>query len=68
MKYTAKISQSQLAGGVKIEPRGGDLTEKQAEKIMADPWGKELIKMGLLQIAGVKAPDNPSSNNEKEKA
>jgi hypothetical protein len=67
-KYTAKISQPQLAGGVKIEPKRGDLTDKQVEKIRADPWGKELIKMGLLHIAGAKDPDNSSSNNERTKA
>jgi hypothetical protein len=49
---------------VKIEPRGGDLTDKQAEAIKADPWGKELIKMGLLEIADGKAPGKPAGNEK----
>jgi hypothetical protein len=57
VKYTTKIGQPQFVGKVKIDPKGGELTEKQVEDIKADPWGKELIRMGLLGIAGTKAPD-----------
>jgi hypothetical protein len=63
MKYTTKIGQPQFVGKVKIEPQGGDLTEKQVEAIKADPWGKELIEKGILKIADGKAPEKPSSNN-----
>jgi hypothetical protein len=63
VKYTTKIGQPQFVGNVKIEPKGGDLTEKQVEEIRADPWGQELIKMKLLSIADGKAPNKPSSNN-----
>jgi hypothetical protein len=57
VKYTTKIGQPQFVGKVKINPKGGELTEKQVEEIKADPWGKELIEMELLVIAGTKAPD-----------
>jgi hypothetical protein len=67
MKYTTKIGQPQFVGKVKIEPKGGDLTEKQVEEIRADLWGQELIKMKLLSIADGKAPDKPSSNEEGKK-
>jgi hypothetical protein len=60
LKYTAKIGQPQFVGKVKIDPKGGDLTEKQAEEIKADPWGQELIEAGVLKIEGVKAPDKDS--------
>ncbi|MDR0758685.1 MAG: hypothetical protein LBF74_01050 [Treponema sp.] len=66
MKYTTKITQPQYAGKVKIEPKGGDLTDKQVEEIKADPWGQELIKIGLLVIEGGKAPDKPSPETEKK--
>jgi hypothetical protein len=65
MKYTTKVTQAQYVGKVKIEPKGGELTDKQAEAVKADPWGKELIKMGLLEIADGKAPNKPAGN-EKE--
>jgi hypothetical protein len=67
MKYTTKITQPQYIGKVKIEPKGGELTDKQAEAVKADPWGQELIKMELLVIEGGKSPDKlPSDNKEKE--
>jgi hypothetical protein len=57
MKYTAKISQAQYVGSVLIDPKGGDLTEKQATEIKKDPWGKELIRKEVLCIDGVKPTD-----------
>jgi hypothetical protein len=57
VRYKTKVKQAQYVGKVKIEPNGGELTELQAKSIMADPWGKELIKKGVLIIEGVKPPD-----------
>ena len=54
MKYTTKVKQAQLVGGVKIEPDGGELNPDQIEKIKNDLWGKELIQKGFLAIEGVK--------------
>jgi hypothetical protein len=64
MKYSAKINQEQYVGTVKISPKGGELTEKQVEEIKADPWGKELIEMGLLTIADGK----PTERHEGKEA
>jgi hypothetical protein len=66
MKYTATITQPQYAGKIKIEAGGGDLTDEQAEEIRADPWGRELIKTGLLVIEGGKAPDKPPPESGKK--
>jgi hypothetical protein len=57
MKYTAKIKQAQLVGKIKIEPKGGDLNADQIAEIKKDPWGKELIRKGVLAIEGVKPGD-----------
>jgi hypothetical protein len=63
VKYTTeRITQAQYVGTVKIDPKGGDLTDKQAEEIKADPWGQELIKEGLLLIGDDKDPEKPAPN------
>jgi hypothetical protein len=71
MKYTAKISQAQFVGTVKIEPKGGEISEPQAAEIKKDPWGKELIRKGLLVIEGVRQADiedDPKKGAPKEEA
>jgi hypothetical protein len=67
MKYTTKINQAQYVGKVKIEPKGGELSEKQVEEIRKDPWGKELIEKGLLEIADGKAPNKPDPGKSPDK-
>jgi hypothetical protein len=64
MKYTAKITQAQFVGKIKIEPKSGDLTDAQVKAITADPWGNELIRKGMLTIEGTKPADTEA---EKKK-
>jgi hypothetical protein len=64
MKYSAKIKQAQFVGKIKIEPKGGDLTDAQAKEINADPWGQELIQKGMLVIEGTRPADTDA---EKKK-
>jgi hypothetical protein len=52
LKYTTNVKQEQFVGKVKINPKGGELTELQAKEIQNNPWGKELIEMGMLVIEG----------------
>jgi hypothetical protein len=68
MKYTTKVAQPQNVGGVEINPRGGNVTEKELEKIKPDPWGKELISKGILQFAGVKPSDIKAGDPSKKPA
>ena len=57
MKYTAKVKQSQLVCGAAINPKGGELSADQVKAIVANPYGKDLIKRGYLSIEGVKPED-----------
>lgn len=50
VKYTADIREPQLAGGVRLAPGGGSVTEEQAARIAADPWGKRLMDSGRLSF------------------
>jgi hypothetical protein len=57
MKYSTKINQAQLVGSVRIDPKGGELSNPQIVEIKKDLWGKELIRKGILNIEGVKPED-----------
>jgi hypothetical protein len=70
MKYTTKLHQAQYVGkitekvngvdklvNIKIQPKGGELTEAHVDAIKADPYGQELIRKGFLIIDGVKPED-----------
>lgn len=60
MKYTAKIKEAQLAGGVRIAPRGGEVTDAEARAVASDPWGKKLIESGKLKFEkAVEVPTKP---------
>lgn len=60
MKYTAKIKEAQLAGGVRLDPTGGEVTDAQAKAIASDPWGKKLIDAGKLKFnKAVEIPTRP---------
>jgi hypothetical protein len=66
MKYKTKVAQPQIVGGVKIDPKGGEIDLKQLEEIKKDPWGKELISKGLLEIEGVKPSDIKAGEQGKK--
>lgn len=60
MKYTATIKEAQFAGGVKIYPNGGEVTDAQAKAIASDLWGKKLIDSGKLKFErAVEIPTKP---------
>jgi hypothetical protein len=50
MKYTAKISQAQIVGGVKIDPQGGTLSDDQIKAIKKDTYGKDLLEKKILVL------------------
>lgn len=60
MKYTATIKEAQYAGGVKLSPKGGNVTDAQAKAVASDPWGKKLINAGKLKFEkAVEVPTKP---------
>ncbi|MBO4507111.1 MAG: hypothetical protein J5747_00565 [Spirochaetaceae bacterium] len=60
MKYTAKLKESQFAGGVKLNPNGGTVSDAEAIAIASDPWGKKLIDSGKLTFEkAVEIPTKP---------
>jgi len=56
MKYSTKVKQAQLVGGIKINPKGGELSPEEVSKIASDPWGRELIEKKALIIEGYTLP------------
>jgi hypothetical protein len=59
------VAQPQIVGGIKIDPKGGEINQNQFEEIKKDPWGKELISNGLLEIEGVKVSDIKAGDQAK---
>ena len=63
MKYSTKVKQAQLVGGIKIDPKGGELLPEEVSSIAADPWGRELIEKKALLIEGFNLP--PAEKKKK---
>jgi hypothetical protein len=54
-KYTAKIKQPQTVVNVKLDPKGGDLSEREYKTVKKDTYGASLLEKGLLVIEEVQA-------------
>ena len=63
-KYTTKAKQDQLIGGVTVKQGGGDLSPDEIKAIIADPYGKDLIRKEYLSIEGVKKEDVEEKNGK----
>ncbi|MDR0388755.1 MAG: hypothetical protein LBH73_01645 [Spirochaetaceae bacterium] len=68
-RYTAKIKQPQTAANVKLDPRGGILSEREIKTLKKDAYGASLLEKGLLTVeeAPVSEPDHDSSKNKMSK-
>jgi hypothetical protein len=62
-KYTAKIKQPQTVSGVKLDPKGGTLTERQYKAVQKDKYGASLLEKGLLEVVE-DTPEAPASSGE----
>jgi hypothetical protein len=49
-KYTAKIKQPQTVVNVKLEPKGGVISEREYKALKKDAYGVSLLEKGLLVI------------------
>jgi hypothetical protein len=50
LKYTAKITQPQTVGKIRLNPKGGTLTNKELKAIRKDTYGVSLLEKGLLVV------------------
>jgi hypothetical protein len=56
-KYTAKFKQPQTVVDVKLDPKGGWLSEREYKAVKKDKYGASLLEKGLLVVAeGSPAP------------
>ena len=65
-KYTALIKQPQSVGAVKLDPKGGTITEREYKAVKKDPYGASLLEKGLL-VVGPASDEKPApepSGNE----
>jgi hypothetical protein len=49
-KYTAKFKQPQTVVNVKLDPKGGELSERQYKTVKKDAYGASLLEKGLLVV------------------
>jgi hypothetical protein len=54
-KYTAKIRQPQTVVDVKLDPKGGALSEREYKTVNRDAYGASLLEKGLLIVEEVAA-------------
>jgi hypothetical protein len=50
-KYTAKFKQPQTVVDVKLDPKGGWLSEREYKTVKKDKYGASLLEKGLLEVA-----------------
>jgi hypothetical protein len=55
-KYTAKTKEPQRVAGVKLDPGGGWLSEREYKAVKKDKYGASLLEKGLLVVGGVSIP------------
>jgi hypothetical protein len=74
-KYTAKIKQPQIVGAVKIDPKGGWISERNYKAVKRDAYGASLLAKGLLVVedapvstppAGETVPDFEKTGGTKD--
>jgi hypothetical protein len=49
-KYTAKIKQPQTVADFKLDPGGGNLSEREYKTLKKDAYGASLLEKGLLAV------------------
>jgi hypothetical protein len=49
-KYTAKFKQPQRVVNVKLDPKGGVLSEREYKTVKKDTYGTSLLEKGLLVV------------------
>jgi hypothetical protein len=60
-KYEAKIKQPQTVANIKLDPKGGEITEREYKTIQKDAYGASLLKSGLLYVKGIPESKQDSS-------
>jgi hypothetical protein len=57
-KYAARIKQPQTIGNVKLDPKGGFLSEREMRTVKKDAYGASLLEKEWLIIE--EAPGSPA--------
>jgi len=61
--YTAnKINQPQKIGNIRIDPKGGEITEREYKALKKDAYGASLIEKGMLVFEESKSDSAPAAS------
>jgi hypothetical protein len=66
-KYTAKFKQPQTVVNVKLDPEGGELSEREYKTLKKDAYGASLLEKGLLVVEEAAASEPALSGNTGDK-
>jgi hypothetical protein len=61
--YTTKIKQPQTVAGVKLDPKGGALSEREYKILKKDAYGASLLEKELLVVKEAPGPDQTQGND-----
>lgn len=64
-KYTAKIRQPQTVVDVRLDPKGGWLSEREYKTVRKDAYGASLLEKGLLSVEEAPAVAEKSDSKKK---
>jgi hypothetical protein len=65
-KYTTAIKQPQTVVNVKLDPKGGELTEREYKTMKKDAYGASLLEKGLLVVEATKPDADQGSDAGKQ--
>jgi hypothetical protein len=64
-KHTAKIRQPQTVVDVRLDPKGGLLSEREYKILKKDAYGASLLEKGLLAVGDAPAVAEKSDPKKK---
>jgi hypothetical protein len=65
-KYTAKVTQPQTVADVKLDPKGGTLSERECKALKKDAYGASLLEKGLLVVEEAPVSEPAHSGGAKK--
>jgi hypothetical protein len=63
--YTTKIKQPQSVGAIKLDPKGGVISERNYRTLKKDAYGASLLEKGLLVVEETKS-EEPDADADQE--
>jgi hypothetical protein len=67
-KYTTTIKQPQTVANVELDPKGGDLSEREYKALKRDAYGASLLEKGSLAVEEAPGSKTAPKGNAGDKS